>query len=421
MNHSIVISGTLLASCAAIVAASVPSVEASPGGTPGIWQPITLVALNGGDPAIANGDTIQSIVADPVNPGVFYAAAGNNDGRKIKWLRTTDFGDTWIVRNETAMNGSPWGFSIDPNPARAPGTLPTLYSPAGYGSLGAWKSTDGALTWTRLAGADTAFGPYNPYGATLTDLYHVAVLPDDPPRHVLATYHYGFKDSADGGFGESTDGGLTWVVHPPPPGIGTSHYVLPISATTWCVIAQSNDGNSGIWRTTTAGRLGGTAALNFRDGTISAAAWTKVSGVEHVHGSFQAWKTPDGTWYAPGWTSIAKSTDQGASWVPLVSGNWPGTFNGVNTSAIVATARYLYANSFVETTQARAPIGSDMQWDRAYSPPTTANGANPYGTSVAYAASIGSYVILMGDHARGIVWRYIEPAPDALFADGFDA
>lgn len=400
-------------------AAASDAVAAGPSGTPGVWQPLTIAQLNGGD-AGAVGDYIQSIRADPVNPGTFYLAAGNNDGRKIKWLRTTDFGDSWELRNDTDMNGNPWGFSIDPNPNRNPATLPTLYSPAGYGSVGAWKSTDGAATWTRLTGADTAFGPYNPFGATLTDLYHLQVLPDDPPNHVLATYHYGFKNNPDGGFGETWDGGTTWVVHQPPAGIGTSHYVMPISGTTWCVIAQSNNGDSGIWRTTTAGRVGGTAALKFRDGTISTAAWSKVSDVEHVHGSFGAWRTSAGAWYAPGWTTIAKSTDDGATWVPLVSGNWPGTFNGVNTSGIVGTSRFVYANSFVETTQARARLDDDTNWDRSYSPPTVANGANPYGTAVGYAATTDNYVILMGDHDHGIVWRYIEPsAVDEIFADGF--
>jgi len=406
---------TFFASTSALAAA----IAASPSGAPGIWQAITIGELNGGDPTVA-GDYIQSILADPANPGVFYLAAGNNDGRKIKWLRTQNFGDSWELRNATDMNGNPWGFSIDPNPNRAAGSLPTLYSPAGYGSFGAWKSTDGALTWTRLAGADTAFGPYNPFGATLTDLYHVQLLPDDPPNHVLATYHYGFKDNADGGFGESWDGGVTWVVHPPPAGVGTSHYVMPISATTWCVIAQDNDGLSGIWRTTTAGRVGGTAAAKFRDGTISSAAWSKVSSVEHVHGSFQAWRTPAGVWYAPGWATIAKSIDDGATWIPLVSGDWPGTFSGVNISGIVATGKYVYGNSFVETTQARAALNDDTNWDLSYSAPTTANGANPYGTAVAYSASIGSYVILMGDHNYGVVWRYIESPVDKIFANGFE-
>jgi hypothetical protein len=121
-----------------------------------------------------------------------------------------------------------------------------MWSPSGYGAVGAWKSTDGGQTWVRSAGADAAFGDYNPFGQTLTDLYHIEILPDDPPNHVLATYHYGFKNASDGGFGETWDGGATWVIHPPPAGIGTSHYVIPISATTWAVISQDNNGQNGI-------------------------------------------------------------------------------------------------------------------------------------------------------------------------------
>ena len=131
-----------------------------PSGMAGVWEKLTV-------PSLAAGDHVQSVMADPANPGHYYIAGGNNDGRKIKWWRTTDFGDTWVLRNDMAMNGNPWGFSIDPNPDRDPATPPTLYSPAGYGSTGAWKSTDGAATWTRLAGADAAFGPFNPFGTML--------------------------------------------------------------------------------------------------------------------------------------------------------------------------------------------------------------------------------------------------------------
>lgn len=389
-------------------------------GPPGTWQPLTLPQLNGGNGAIENGDLIQSIMADPAQPGAFYLASGNNDGRRIKWLRTTDFGDTWTLRNDTAMGGNPWGFSIDPNPNRAPGSFPTLYSPAGYGSLGAWKSTDGAATWTRLAGADAAFAPFNPFGPGLTDLYQIAVLPDDPPNHVLATYHYYFKDRDDGGFGESWDGGATWVVHPPPFGIGTSHYVMGMGASTWCVIAQSNNGANGIWRTTTAGRVGGSAAQGYRDGTIAAQAWTKVSSAEHAHGSFTAARSADGTWYAPAWVEIVKSSDQGATWQTIASGNWPGTFEGVRATALVASARYLYLNYFSDTLQARAALNDDTSWDLAYAPASGATGSNPYGTAIAFDAASGSHVILMGDRSRGIVWRYVEPSAGALFADGFE-
>lgn len=397
------------------------AVAGGPSGAVGVWENIGANLLG----KVA-GDTIQSVISDPVNPGTFFLATGENDGRKIKWYRTTNFGDSWTMLNGAAMAGNPWGFSIDPNPSRNPATPPTLYSPAGYGSFGAWKSVDGAATWTRLTGADPVFAPYNPYG--LTDLYHLQVLPDDPPNHVLATYHYGMgsydgvnpcKDTngfntgcADGGFGETWDGGATWVVHKPVPGIGTSHYVIPISATTWCVISQSSDvspGFNGLWRTTTAGRVGGTAAQKYRDGTISTAAWTKVAPLEHAHGSFGYWRSPSGIWYIAAFQNIAKSDDQGATWQVLAGpGYWPGTFAGVQSTNLVGTGSSLYSNYFQNPGNARASLADDTNWTFNYFSPAPQSGGAPFGTAVAYASTIGKYVILMGNYG-GELWRYIEP------------
>lgn len=377
------------------------SVAGGPSGPVGEWEQLTAGLSNHNA-----GDRIQSIIGDPVNAGHYYLATGNNDARNIKWYRTTDFGDTWTLRNETAMDGNPWGFSIDPNPTRDPSTPPTLYSPAGYGSNGAWKSTDGAATWTRLAGADAAFGPVNKYGVGLTDLYHIQVLPDDPPNHVLATYHYGFKDQPgdEGGFGETWDGGINWVIHMPNAGNGNSHYVIPISATTWCVISQDQ---SGIWRTTTAGRVGGTPGAKYRDGTISPAAWTKVSSFEHAHGSFGSWRSPAGVWYIAAYQVIAKSVDNGATWQALTGTNWPGTYFGIRATNIVGTGANLYTNFFLDPVQGQAPLSDDGAWVVDFNPVPQVGGS-PFGTAVGFAPSIGKYVILMGS-GEGELWRYIEP------------
>jgi hypothetical protein len=382
--------------------------DAAPPGATNTWEQASL-------PSYASGDYCQSIVVDPVNPGTLITACGNNDGRKIKWYKTTDFGATWTLANDTDMGGNPWGFSIDSNPCRNPQEPPTLYSPAGYGSLGAWKSTDGASTWTRLVGADTAFSTYNPFGTASTDLYHVAVLPDDPPNHVLASYHYYFKDDTEGGFGETWDGGVTWVVHPPPGGAGTSHYVLPISATTWCVISQEAD--RGVWRTTTAGRVGGTAANKFRDGTISKTAWAEVSQHAHVHGSYTPVKIGS-AWYSPGLStsegSIWKTTDDGATWTDLVSGYyWPSppnkAFMNKNVTGLTATASYIYANWMSGPEIARAPVSDDKSWIRDYTttPTGLTGGANPYGNAATLHASSGKWMVFMAT-GNG-VWRYIEP------------
>ena len=262
---------------------------------------------------------------------------------------------------------------------------------------------------------------YNPYGAASTDLYHTAILPDDPPNHVLATYHYGFKNQPDGapspgGFGETWDGGATWVIHPPADGMGTSHYVLPISATTWCVISQEAD--SGMWRTTTAGRVGGTAGAKYRDGTISTAAWTRVIQHAHIHGSYTPVKVGT-TWYSPGLNaaegSIWKSTDDGATWPDLLPGYyWPNppnaAFMNKNVTTLAATAKYIYSSANVEI--ARAPIANDTDWHRNYTTTPAAlnasGGATPLGANATLHVPSGKWMVFLSTYSAG-VWRYIEP------------
>lgn len=366
-------------------------------------------------PGIVFGtDTIETVLVDPVRASDFYAFAGSNGGPTIKVYRSIDFGSTWTNVNTTAaLTGNPWGASIDPNPSRDPNTPPTLWSPSGYGATGAWKSVDGGVSWVR-ADVDTAFGPYNPFGTGLTDLYHTRILPDDPPNHVLVTYHYGFKDLPDGGFGESWDGGATWVVHPPPTGIGTSHYVIPISATTWGVIAQDNGGQNGIWLTTTAGRVGGSAGQKYRDGTISVDAWKQVDSLEHAHGSHQNVILKNGTILATGGNNGAVSTDHGATWTHFTDGSWapPHQFNGSNMTNLAVTDRFVYTNSQSEKTLARAPIDNVVgaaNWDIEYCevPADFTKGGAPFGMASSYNASLGKWVIVAGSY-DGSLWKYVE-------------
>ena len=387
-----------------------PALATPPPGPTNVWTRVNL-------PGWVDGDCCESILVDPVNPGVLITACGNNDGRKIKWYRSTDYGDTWTLINNTAMNGNPWGFSIDPNPARDPSVPPTLYSPAGYGSFGIWKSVDGGVNWLRLAAADTAYAPYNPFGPT--DIYHTALLPDDPPNHLLVTYHYGFKGNTnnEGGFGESWDGGQNWVIHQPPAGVGTSHYVIPLSATTWCVISQETD--RGVWRTTTAGRIGGTAAQKYRDGTISTSAWTQVSALHaHVHGSYTPVKIGN-AWYSPGVSnsegSIWKSLDDGATWTNLVPGyTWPQPLNpylNKNVTGLAVTDQYIYSNYFIGPEIARAPRSNETQWVRNYTTipaELQGYGANPMGNASTKHAPSGNWLVFMATNNG--VWRYIEPS-----------
>jgi len=389
-------------------AASDPCVAANTC-APGTWIQHEL-------PGLTADDTVETVLVDPARPSDFYAFVGFNSGGTIKVYRSTDFGDTWVNRNQTAeIKGNPWGASIDPNPKRDPSVPPTMWSPSGYGSAGAWKSTDGGQTWARSVGCDQAFATYNPFGAMSTDLYHLKILPDDPPNHVLATYHYGFKDSPDGGFGETWDGGATWVIHPPPLDIGTSHYVIPVDGTTWAVIAQDNNGKNGIWRTTTAGRMGGTAAAKYRDGTISTAAWTKVDTLEHAHGSHGNVTLPNGTILATGWVTGARSTDGGATWTHFTQGSWapPHQFEQSAMTNIAVTDQFIYTTFMVGPTLARAPIADPIgadKWNISYcqTPAAMKSGGAPFGMASSFDPVAKKWVIVSGTYHDGL-WKYVEP------------
>lgn len=365
----------------------VGSVGQTTPGVPGVWEHIDL-------PAVQSGDLFEGLLNDPARPSDFYFNAGEQ-GRVNRWWKSTDYGKTWEVINDFSYSGRAWGATIDPNPDRDPETPPTIWSPAGYGDMGAWKSVDGGYTWQQSEAAKAAFAPYNPSGAT--DLYHIQILPDDPPNHVLATYHYGFKDNGSGGFGETWDGGETWVVHQPASGMGTSHYVIPVSGTTWVVISQEE--GPGMWRTTTAGRVGGTAEQKFRDGTISPEAWTQVDPHSHFHGSHQSIFV-DGAWYVPGITSMKKSTDDGATWQFVVQ--------QFNISEVTATENYFYGSWGNAPSLSRAPRSDESNWQYIDTPSEMGNGTSPYAMSSGRDPESGQWFVLLGSYNTGL-WRYVEP------------
>ena len=171
-------------------------------------------------------------------------------------------------------------------------------------------------SWTRLAGADAACQHVQPvwcceHRSSTTPPFCPTIRPITcSPRTTTDS-----KDTPEGGFGESWNGGTTWVIHPPADGMGTSHYVLPISATTWCVSHKRP--------TTACGKPPPQADWRNRRRQVprwheSTAAWTRVSqarahsrlvhpGEESEHaGTRPGLSTTEG--------SIWKSDDDGATW-----------------------------------------------------------------------------------------------------------
>lgn len=361
--------------------------------------PETITWTNVSPVAKGNG-----LVADPAISGTFYLfyqiGADNTDESRVQV--TTDFGDTWTEIEGSALNGNAWGVAIDPNRDRCVGRdpcpPPTLYRPAGYGfnnpdgtALGLWKSSDGGHTWANLfhdytdgelpaPGGGTVTIPPDSNGGTM-DFYGAHILPDDPPDHVLVTYHYG-----SGQLLETTDGGATWEVHSVP--WGTSHYAFGFTADTWIVIPQQFDAPGAIYRTTTAGRL---------QGVITPDAWQQVDTSLHCHGGFTPWIDPtDCSVAIAGSEGVKRTYDQGATWEQIAGGNNGCTIAGSPDLWFVSGLFTTYAQRIDvrEAPPVAVPYDHAPDWQ----------GVPPFGAASAWNEATGQWVILVTQYGGG-VWR----------------
>jgi hypothetical protein len=328
----------------------------------------------------------QSVVVDPVRPSDFYAFVCTE--ATVAVMKSTDFGQNFTKVNTTSFSGNPWGVAIDPNPCRDPGTPPTLYSPAGFGVAGVWKSTDGGVVWEQIMNGGGVFEPYGAFGSGNSDVYQITVLPDDPPNHVLITFH-SWKDGPYG-FGESTDGGESWTVHLLPSGAGSGHYFMIVDSQTWLTISIANGSGDAVFKTTTAGRV---------DGNVSATAWKEVDEVAHTHGSFE-YVIADGAIYAPSNAGIRRSTDQGETWESVLDGVG-------EMSTIVATGEHLYGDAFYTPKLLRATKSDGTDW-ASYGSGSAPWNPGPAPGGVASSFDGEHWVIVTGNDDAGI-WRYVEP------------
>jgi hypothetical protein len=349
------------------------------GGTVGQWERIDV-------PVEYEDCGAQTMLVDPVRPSDFYALVCTPDGVAV--LKSTDYGQSFTRINETAWEHNPTGGAIDPNRCRDPETPPTLYSTAFGGNLGLWRSTDGGVTWEQRIGSaeGNALAPCSEYWPP--DFYGVTVLPDDPPDHILVTFHAGGFgcEGADGGFGESHDGGATWTLHRGPTPFGSSHYAVAIDPWTWLVMAEEEL----LYRTTSAGRA---------DGSPSPGAWELVSDVGHTHGSFQAFVGPEAI-YAPGRGGIIRSTNSGETWTNVYDG-------ASYMDSVIGTERHLYANAFYEPSLRRATRADGTDWEEyAERPEGMSLGPAPHGAAASFDGE--HWVILTANDDAGI-WRYVEP------------
>ncbi|HEV8246176.1 MAG TPA: hypothetical protein VGP93_10430 [Polyangiaceae bacterium] len=324
-------------------------------GDPGVWENVTPDSVN----LTPGGDQfgVQDVLADPANPGVFYAFICLQG----VW-KSQDWGVSWthVSTDGNIEMGKPWGEAIAPDGG---------YMLVGNGNVngGAWRSTDGGVTWTsHLIG-----GTNDPY------MYDV-----DPSNkdHVISSSH-----SLENIY-ESSDGGLTWSDRGPS-GAGASNYVFFLTSTTWLVEGQSG-GSSGTRRTTNSG-----------------GSWADVGPMAHAHGNAQIVVDADNnSIYVGGHDNgIYRSTDGGASFSQVSS---------TRSSGVFATGTTLYSTDGGANAAGTAPTpqkaarSDGTSWAAFVVPDTMTNGVKRAATAL--DTESGKWVIVSG-HWNGGIWRYVEP------------
>ena len=280
------------------------------------WMPITdWVGRNN-----SNLIGIESIAADPVDPNRVYIAAGEYlAGGNGSILSSTDMGQTWTPNSiAVPMGGNADGRSMGERLAIDPNLPSTLYF--GSRNAGLWRSTDSAQTWTQVTalrddkGAIVGVGAGNSAGTGYGVTFAVFDPKSGAPGSATPAIYVGAGVTTGSGLYRSNDAGVTWAaVVGAPAGMMPHHAVL--------------DGCGNLYLTTNngSGPNGVTAGAVWRYATASG-VWTNVSPSSGAYGfgGISADAAHPGTMvvttiddWSPG--EIYRTTNGGASWVPLVS------------------------------------------------------------------------------------------------------
>lgn len=289
-----------------------PNATPAPDGTPaptaaptavGVWEDIT-------PPPPASFDFVefvnygaQMVAVAPSDPSIVYL------GSCLQGIfRTADAGDTWTKVNtgrggEQLDGGRNWTLAIDPRDAD------TLFSVAGYGPQGLWRSGDGGRSWSQVIPQDLLDQVV--YGGSVS---HVHLDPADPD-HLLVGFHDAFVDDVSS-LAESRDAGTTWQRVPAPDASwGGGVFPFFLASTTWLVATEFD----GVWRTADAG-----------------ATWEQTSATGIWHGSTQLYRAGTGTLYLGAIGTLLRSDDDGRSWTGV------GPDGGGGFHAVIGDGATLY-------------------------------------------------------------------------------
>jgi photosystem II stability/assembly factor-like uncharacterized protein len=261
-----------------------------------VWTNIT--------PSSITGKMVNLVTVDPSNPDIIYLTGSHGD--KLGLLKSTDGGSTWARLGDppaTPNHGdtvdyldAPFKVRIDP--ANSQHMYATEMSPGGSVTTGFWVTHDGGANWVRTKGFMDAVKA----AKATTDVGHYDVDPTDF-NHVVVSCHYYWNGGEPSGIFETKDGGNTFIVHPPGPGMGSASKSVAFvyeptlklgSKDTWLVVEDM------------------TSMYITRD---AGATWKNVWDKGSPHGGVigHCW-TKSGVFYTGGYQAPMRSADAGATW-----------------------------------------------------------------------------------------------------------
>jgi hypothetical protein len=289
------------------------------------WMPITDWAGRND----VNLTGIESIAADPVDPNRVYIAAGMYITAGFGMiLSSTDMGRTWTRNTISApMGGNVDGRSMGERLAVDPNLPSTLYF--GSRNAGLWKSTDSARTWAQVTnfvdpitmvpitgatggGAGSGMSGGTGYGLTFVVFDPGSGSPGSPTPAI----YVGVGVTTGTALYRTTNAGATWeaVAGQPPAGM-MPHHAVPDRCGILYLAYNNGSGPNGV-----------TSGAVWRYATASG-VWTDVSPprTQGGFGGISADAAHPGTlivttidYWSPG--EIYRTTNGGASWVPLLPG-----------------------------------------------------------------------------------------------------
>jgi len=283
----------------------------------GKWTNVTPQGVSI-DPNFKGFNTgVNAFVFDPSNTATLYLGTCTQG----IW-KSTDCGSTWVHINTGTLGsdidkGRVWTMAVDPVDPKV------VYTNAGYGPPGLFKSTDGGVNWTQLFPTGSEF-------ATQVDYAFVEFMAMDPMdhKHLVVSTHATCHGAADGPtcFAETMDAGATWRLIKVDPTMGyeaVGHVIL--NRTTWL-----NFTGTGIFATQDSGKT-----------------WAKTFDVGGLNQTGEIYKADDGNYYSSSFGGVAKSAD-GLKWTLIDGSPHAGALAGdgttMFTSAREANPPYMTAN-----------------------------------------------------------------------------